>query len=430
MNNSSLLERRNKILGNATLFYSAPVHIVRGDGAWLYDENGKKYLDMYNNVPCVGHANSRVAQALFEQANTLNVHSRYLHESILQYGERLVGHHHAGIQKVVFSCTGTEANEVALMMARLFTGGRGIICSNAAYHGNSAEVRKLSHLEVYRDPTAEIRSFPFPQTYRPIEGDDGVDLADRYIAELAKTIDSFKEDGIPFAGLLLCSLLANEGLPDIPDKFMARAADLVHAAGGVIIADEVQAGVCRSGEWWGYEKMGFVPDIVSMGKPLGNGMPIAATAASAEIVDQFRQQTRYFNTFASSPLQAAAGNTVLDILEQDNLKQNAREVGAYMTEHIKSIAANYDFMGDIRDQGLFIGIEWVSNKTTKAADPKAAKHMADLLMQKGVLVSNAGQQGNVLKIRPPLVFNKSDADYFLNIFTDVLKENKSTSFPQ
>ena len=153
MNKSSLLERRNKILGNATLFYSAPVHIVRGDGAWLYDENGKKYLDMYNNVPCVGHANSRVAQALFEQANTLNVHSRYLHESILQYGERLVGHHHAGIQKVVFSCTGTEANEVALMMARLFTGGRGIICSNAAYHGNSAEVRKLSHLEVYRDPT-------------------------------------------------------------------------------------------------------------------------------------------------------------------------------------------------------------------------------------------------------------------------------------
>lgn len=430
MNNSSLLERRNKILGNATLFYSAPVHIVRGDGAWLYDENGKKYLDMYNNVPCVGHANSRVAQALFEQANTLNVHSRYLHESILQYGERLVGHHHAGIQKVVFSCTGTEANEVALMMARLFTGGRGIICSNAAYHGNSAEVRKLSHLEVYRDPTAEIRSIPFPQTYRPIEGDDSVDLADRYIAELAKTIDSFKEDGIPFAGLLLCSLLANEGLPDIPDNFMARAADLVHAAGGVFIADEVQAGVCRSGEWWGYEKMGFVPDIVSMGKPLGNGMPIAATAASAEIVDQFRQQTRYFNTFASSPLQAAAGNTVLDILEQDNLKQNAREVGAYMTEHIKSIAANYDFMGDVRDQGLFIGIEWVSDSATKAADPKAAKHMADLLMQKGVLVSNAGQQGNVLKIRPPLVFNKSDADYFLNIFTDVLNHNDSTSLRQ
>jgi len=420
--NESLLERRNNILGNATLFYGSPVHIVRGEGTWLFDTSGKKYLDMYNNVPCVGHANPRVAEALCKQAGILNVHSRYLHESILEYGERLVGHHHAGIEKVVFSCTGTEANEVAMMMARLYTGGRGIICSDAAYHGNSAEVRKLSHLKTSSDSTEEIRSIPFPQLYRPLEIDANSDITDVYLAMLSETIDGFKKDNIPFAGLLLCSLLANEGLPDIPEGFMQRAAELVHKAGGLFIADEVQAGVCRSGEWWGYEKMGFQPDIVSMGKPLGNGMPIAATAASGDIVDRFRQQTRYFNTFASSPLQAAAGKAVLDELEQRNLKDNARNVGAYLATQIRDISSHYEFMDDVRDQGLFIGIEWVTDAESKTADPAAAKRMAELLMEHGVLVSNAGQNGNVLKVRPPLVFDQSDADYFLTIFTDVLQK--------
>ena len=355
MSNLSLIDRRKAILGNATLFYTSPVHIVRGDGVWLFDSDGKKYLDMYNNVPCIGHANPSVAEALFQQASTLNVHSRYLHESILEYGERLLGHHHKGIEKVVFSCTGTEANEVALMMARLVTGGRGIICTDAAYHGNSAEVRKLSHLPVSKDPAAEIRSIPYPQLYQPIE-DDGaagkskIDPAEYYLQQLTATIEGFKEDGIPFAGVLFCPLLANEGLPNIPEGFMARAVQLVHEAGGVFIADEVQAGVCRSGEWWGYEKMGFLPDIVSMGKPLGNGMPLAATAASADIVDQFRLITRYFNTFASSPLQAAAGIAVLDTLEQQKLEQNTREVGAYLAENIRAIALDYDFMDDVRDQ--------------------------------------------------------------------------------
>jgi len=428
MSNLSLIDRRKAILGNATLFYTSPVHIVRGDGVWLFDSDGKKYLDMYNNVPCIGHANPSVAEALFQQASTLNVHSRYLHESILEYGERLLGHHHKGIEKVVFSCTGTEANEVALMMARLVTGGRGIICTDAAYHGNSAEVRKLSHLPVSKDPAAEIRSIPYPQLYQPIE-DDGaagkskIDPAEYYLQQLTATIEGFKEDGIPFAGVLFCPLLANEGLPNIPEGFMARAVQLVHEAGGVFIADEVQAGVCRSGEWWGYEKMGFLPDIVSMGKPLGNGMPLAATAASADIVDQFRLITRYFNTFASSPLQAAAGIAVLDTLEQQKLEQNTREVGAYLAENIRAIALDYDFMDDVRDQGLFIGIEWVTNAASRTADSAGARRIADRLKDNGILVSNAGAQGNVLKLRPPLVFDKSNADYFLNIFNEVLKTN-------
>jgi len=422
MSHLSLLDRRKAIIGDAPLFYTSPVHIVRGEGVWLFDNAGKKYLDMYNNVPCIGHANPSVADALYRQASTLNVHSRYLHESILEYGERLLGHHHAGIQKVVFSCTGTEANEVAMMMARFATGGRGIICSDSAYHGNSAEVRKLSHLPAGGDPKAEIRSIPFPQTYRPIEDINAAEPAKYYLHKLASTIDSFKEDGIPFAGLLLCSLLANEGLPNIPEDFMAKAAQLVHDAGGVFIADEVQAGLCRSGEWWGYEKMGFKPDIVAMGKPLGNGMPLAATAASSEIVDKFRKNTQYFNTFASSPLQAAAGIAVLDTLEKDNLKDSARDVGTYLAEKLNAIAANYDFMDDVRHQGLFIGIEWVTDSQSKIADPKAARRMADLLKNSGILVSNAGAQGNVLKLRPPLVFDLANADYFLDIFTEVLRD--------
>ena len=234
------------------LFYEQPLHIVRGEGVFLFDADGKRYLDMYNNVPCVGHANPHVVEAMQRQAATLNVHSRYLHEGVLDYAERLVAKHDASLERVVFTCTGTEANEVAIGMARLATGGRGIICTDRAYHGNSALVSKLTWAGGRSDP--EIRSVRFPQTYRPIEdGLSEAELADRYLADVEAAIESFAAEGVPLAGMLVCSLLANEGLPDIPKGYMARAAKMVRDAGGLFIADEVQAGFCRSGRWWGYE---------------------------------------------------------------------------------------------------------------------------------------------------------------------------------
>lgn len=413
----TLLERRNRTIGTgAPLFYQDPVHIVRGEGVTLFDADGRRYVDMYNNVPCVGHCHPHVVEAITTQAGTLNVHSRYLHEGILEYAERLAGHHHAGLDSVVFACTGTEANEVALMMARLATGGRGIVCTDAAYHGNSAEVRKLTRP---KSNDGEVRAMPFPETYRFAHNEDPTAW---HLDRLRAVIASFEADGIPFAGMLLCPILANEGLPNIPPGFMAAAREVVHEAGGLFIADEVQAGLCRTGQWWGYETMDFEPDIAVMGKPIGAGMPLAAVAASRDLVETFRRGTGYFNTFASSPLQAAAGNAVLDVIEQENLRANVAAVGTAMRDRLRELQEGCEPMGDVRGHGLFIGIEWVEDRAGKAPDRAGAVAVVNALKAKGFLIGNAGAFGNVVKIRPPLVFSADDAASFLDAFEETLDD--------
>lgn len=418
--NEKLIERRERVLGvGAPLFYDEPIHIVRGEGVWLIDAEGRRYLDMYNNVPCVGHANPHVVEAMRRQASTLNVHSRYLHEGVLEYAERLVAKHDASLERVVFACTGTEANEVAIAMARAATGGRGIICTDRAYHGNTALVGKLTWAGGRSDP--EIRPVRFPQTYRPLqEGLSEAELTDGYLAEVEAAIESFSAEGIPLAGMLVCSLLANEGLPDIPGGYMARAAQMVRDAGGLFIADEVQAGFCRSGRWWGYEVSDFVPDIASMGKPMGNGLPLAGVVARADLVDTFRARSGYFNTFAASPLQAAVGAAVLDVIETEGLRERVAEVGTYLREGLSGIEC--EAMGDVRGHGLFIGLDWVSDRKTKEPDSEGAKRLVNRLRDKGFLTSNAGALFNVVKIRPPLVFGRDHADLFLTAFEETVRE--------
>ena len=279
---TTLKARRDRALGaGAALFYETPLHIVRGEGAYLFDADGRRYVDMYNNVPCVGHANPRVAEAMARQQGTLNTHSRYLHEGIVTFAERLAALHGPQIESVVFSCSGTEANEVALRMARFATGRRGIVCTNATYHGNSELVGGLTHVGSRQPETAEVHAFPFPETYRPIKEGAGEEaLCDAYLERLEEAITRFEASRAGFAALIVCSIFANEGLPNVPAGFMARAADMARAPGGLVIADEVQAGYGRTGRWWGYEVTGFTPDIVVTGKPMGNGLPLAATAAS------------------------------------------------------------------------------------------------------------------------------------------------------
>ncbi len=415
MTNSTLLDRRDHLFGKgSTLFYEEPVQLIRGEGVHMYDESGRRYVDLYNNVPCVGHCHPQFVETVSRQVNTLNVHSRYLHESILDYAERLIARHDDSIGSIIFSCTGTEANEIALRMARLATGGRGIICTDATYHGNSVEVSKLTRPKDHRD---DVRSIPFPETYR----NNSTEPQKHFLEELQAVIDSFKKDNIPFAGILVCPIFANEGLPNIPAGFMPAAVDLVHDAGGVFIADEVQSGLCRTGLWWGYELMNFVPDIVTMGKPLGGGIPLAATAASTELIEMFRQHTRYFNTCASSPVQAAAGNAVLDIIEQENLCENVSTVGAFMRDRLVKIQTEHSSIGDVRGHGLFLGLEWVTDLESKAPDKEGVVKVVNALKDRGYLTSNAGAYGNVLKIRPPLVFSKDDAEEFLNAFEQTLE---------
>lgn len=424
MSNKDLMTRRDRFFGNgAPLFYSEPLHIVRGEGVWLYDAGGRKFVDMYNNVPCVGHGNPHVVAAMHKQARTLNVHSRYLHEGVIDYAERLTRLHHDAIESVVFACSGTEANEVAMTMARLATKGRGFICTDAAYHGNSQQVGSLTYVQPGRPRHPHVRSIPFPQTYRPIaEGVSEPELTDLYLQKVKEAIAEFQEADIPLAGMLVCPLLANEGLPNIPIGFMARAAEIVRDAGGLFIIDEVQSGFCRTGRWWGYEVMDVVPDIVSMGKPMGNGLPLSAVAAPHELVKGFRERARYFNTFASSPLQAATGMAVLDVLEQENILDHVGKVGTYMRGELRKMIDTCEPMAEVRGYGLFVALEWVSNRQDRTPDREGAISVINAMKDKGFLMSNAGALGNVVKIRPPLVFGRKHADLFLTAFAETMRE--------
>ena len=420
---TDLLARRNQALGSgAPLFYEHPLHIVRGEGVYLYDADGRRYVDMYNNVPCVGHANPRVVEAMAQQQATLNVHSRYLHEGVVSFCERLAALHGPQIESVILSCSGTEANEVALRMARFATGKRGLICTDATYHGNSELVGALTR--VGREPSSNpsVRGIPFPETYRPIvSGLSGQALCEAYLEKLAATIADLQAAGEGVAALIVCSILANEGLPDIPDGFMARAADMVRDAGGLIIADEVQAGYARTGHWWGYEVSGFTPDIVVTGKPMGAGLPLAATQASRALVETFRDRTRYFNTYASSPLQAAVGMAVLDEIEQRDLRGNVTTVGAALKAALTQRKGTSDKIGDVRGHGLFIGVEMI-NPADMAPDTELAKDMINRLKDKGFLTSNAGAFANVVKIRPPLIFSQAEATAFLDAWDETIAE--------
>ncbi len=420
----SLIARRERALGTgAALFYREPLHMVRGAGTYLFDAAGRRYVDMYNNVPCVGHANPDVVEAMARAQRTLNVHSRYLHEGIIEFAERLTALHGPAIESVVFSCSGTEANEVALRMARIATGKRGIVCSDGTYHGSSDAVGRLTRLRRGEPAGPDVRTFPFAETYRPLAPNlDDADLANLYVERVRGAIRELEANGEGFAGMIVCSIFANEGLPDIPRSFMARAAEVVREAGGLVIADEVQAGYCRTGRWWGYDVTGFTPDIVVTGKPMGNGLPLAATAASKSLVDQFRAKTRYFNTFASSPLQAAVGMAVLDVIERDGLRENADSVGSALKAALVQLMPRCESIGDVRGHGLFIGVEMVTDKDSRTPDAARAIEFANRLKDKGFLTNNAGIFGNVLKLRPPLVFAQRDAEAFLAAFDATITE--------
>ncbi|WP_149538041.1 aspartate aminotransferase family protein [Siccirubricoccus phaeus] len=419
---TELLARRNAAFGaGAPLFYEHPLHLVRGEGVYLYGADGKRYVDMYNNVPCVGHANPRVVEAMARQQATLNTHSRYLHEGAIAFAERLAALHGKQIESVILSCSGTEANEVALRMARFATGRRGILCTNATYHGNSELVSALTRLGSQPSPNPAVRAFPFPETYRPIAPNlNEAQLCEAYLAQLAAAIEDLERSGEGVAAMLVCSILANEGLPDIPAGFMERAAAMVRAAGGYVIADEVQAGYARTGHWWGYEVTGFTPDIVVTGKPMGNGLPLAATAASRALVEGFRAKTRYFNTFASSPLQAAVGMAVLDEIEQRDLRGSVAAVGAALKAGLRARQGASEAIGDVRGHGLFIGVELVT--PDGSPDVELAKAVINRLKEKGFLTSNAGIFANVVKIRPPLVFGHEHAEAFLVAWDETIAE--------
>ena len=411
--------KRNQFMGDSPLFYKEPINLESGEGVWLYDKSGKKYLDVYNNVPVAGHCHPRIVASLTNQASKLNVHSRYVSDVVVDYSEKLISLHSDNLSKLQMACSGTEAVEVAIKMARIYTGGQGIICSNATYHGNSHETFRMT----IGPFEPEFRRVTYPESYRPIkEGLLEEDLCALYIKEVEKQIEGFNQDGIKLAGLIFCSIFANEGLPDFPKDYLSKVSKLVRDSGGVVILDEVQAGFGRTGTWWGYELSNVSPDIAVMGKPMGSGLPVSGVVTTEEISDSFHEKAFYFNTTAATPLQAAVGGTVIDIIQDEGLIENAEKIGGYLKAELLKIKDDFDYLGDIRGPGLFIGLDIVDNKEDKNPDREKAIKIVEILKSRGVLISNAGQYRNVLKLRPPLVFDSSHADFLLDELRASFKE--------
>lgn len=417
-----LIADRARLMGpNVSTFYDEPVHFVRGEGVWLWDADGRKYLDCYNNVPHVGHCNPRVVDAICRQASTLNTHTRYLHDGILDYIEKLTGTMDVSLDTAILTCTGSEANDIALRMAEAVTGKRGIIATDATYHGNTSLVSQLSKSNI---PTV---GFGLGQYFRFVDAPDSYRAPDPdgtlFAAQVADQIEGLIEDGTGFAALVVCPYFLNEGFPDNPDGWLKPVADVVRKAGGLLICDEVQSGFGRTGtHLWAHEKMGVVPDIMVLGKPMANGHPVGGVVAGRDIVAAFRKGYRYFNTFGGNPVSCAAAMAVLDEIETQDLQTNARVVGDHARARLNTLASKHDVIGEVRGSGLIFGAELVTDPATKAPDSDLTDRIINAMRQRGIIHSKLGRHKNTLKIRPPLPFSIENADLLFDTLDDVLGE--------
>ncbi len=414
MTGKELLSRREKLLGAAyRLFYNDPVHIVRGEGVWLFDADGRKYLDMYNNVPHVGHCHPHVVKAICEQAGTLNTHTRYLHENVLDYAERLTAKFSDELDTAMFCCTGSEANELALRIARAVTDGEGLIVTDFAYHGNTKAIHEISTEDCPVDKLPPyVVTVPNPDCYRGMHTE--ADAGERYAAHIETAVDTLLERGIKPAAFVIDTIISSGGVVAPAPGYLKKAADIIHAAGGLFIADEVQPGFGRTGKhFWGFEADAVTPDIVTMGKPMGNGHPIAAVVTSADMAKSFSHDDGYFDTFGGNPVSCAAALAVMDVIENEKLQQNALEVGTHIVAGLNALAETHEMIGDVRGNGLFIAVELVSDRSTRAPDPVSTEIVVNDLRQRGILTGSIGPDNNILKLRPPMVIQKEEADLML-----------------
>jgi 4-aminobutyrate aminotransferase-like enzyme len=409
-----IVERRASLLGPAyKLFYATPVRIVRGDGVHLFDADGQAYLDAYNNVPSVGHCHPRVVAAIARQAATLNTHTRYASELILDYAERLLRLYPAGIGNVMFTCTGSEAVDLALRIARFRTGGEGTVITANAYHGVTTAAAEISPSLGPAVPLGRSVWTVAPPTSR----DTVHSLAER----VRKAIADMNRHGVRLAAFIADSLFSSDGIQPDPVGCLEPVLDAVHEAGGLYIADEVQPGFGRTGAaMWGFQRHGIVPDLAVMGKPMGNGMPIAGVAARPEILAEFGNKIRYFNTFGGNSVCIAAAAAVLDVIETEGLLQNALVVGGYLRDTLERIARDTPRISAVRGAGLYAAADF-TEPGTGAPDGDAAIRVVNGLRERHVLISATGPDGSTLKIRPPLPFARPHVDRLAEALTDTLR---------
>lgn len=414
-----LIEQRDRLLGPAyRLMYQKPLHFVRGEGVWLYDADGRAYLDTYNNVVSLGHCHPDVVEAITRQVATLCTNTRYLHETILELADGLLSTVAGDLSHMMLTGSGSEANDLAYRIAQVRTGGTGVIITETAYHGITDAVSKFS-------PTlgegvslgAHVRTVPAPAAYR-----SGPNVAGRFTRDVERAIADMKRHGIRPAMLIVDSIFTSDGiLPEEPG-FLKGAVEAIRRAGGIFVADEVQPGFGRTGShMWGFQRHGIDPDIVTLGKPMGNGQPIAGLLTRHDVVEEFGKKSRYFNTFAGNAVSCAAAAAVLMVIRRDRIMDNARDVGAYLLGKVDALRARHDCLGNVRGAGLFVAADIVADRETRASDRDRTTRVVNAMRDNGVLISACGADHNILKIRPPLIFSRENVDLFVDVLDKALE---------
>jgi len=412
-NHAALLARRARVLAPTyRLFYEQPLQIVRAEGVWMYDDSGRRYLDAYNNVPVVGHCHPQVVEALTRQARTLNTHTRYLAEQPLQLAEELLATLPRELDSVIFTCTGSEANDLAVRISKAVTGGSGFIVTEFAYHGATEVIAGMS-----------------PEDGRPlgpgvytVAAPLGADGAAAFGERVGRCLERMQADGVRLAAMLVDTIFSSDGVVADPRGFLADAVRKVHEAGGLFIADEVQAGFGRLGEaMWGFARHGIVPDLVTMGKPMGNGHPVAAVVGRAGVFAAFAKGGSYFNTYGGNSVSCATALAVLQVIRDENLLENARRSGEHLMRGLRGLAQRHTAIREVRGAGLFIGVEIGANAASGRSGGAETRRVVNGLCRRGVLVGSTGRDGNVLKIRSPLTLELQHADLLLEALDQTLQ---------
>ena len=413
-NHKKILELRKQYLSpSLSLSYEDPIHIVRGEGQYLYDAEGLRYLDAVNNIQHVGHCHPKVVSAAMEQNALLNTNTRYLDETIVRYAKLLTKKLPDGLDVCFFTNSRSESNDLALRIARCITGSKETIVLDGAYHGHLSSLIEISPYK-HNAPGGEgppdfVYSIPLPDSFRGIYKGDN--CTSDYVNEVKKVIYKINDSSKTLSAFFVEALMGCGGQIVLPEGFLKKSFELVRKSGGLCIADEVQIGFGRMGtDFWGFETCGVIPDIVTLGKSIGNGHPLSAVVTTKEIADQFNNGMEYFNSYGGNPVSCAIGEAVLDVIEDEGLQENAEIVGSYLIEELFKLQSKYTFIGQIRGQGLFIGIELISNTDTLKPNKTLAAKIVNQMKDAGILISIDGPDHNVLKIKPPMVFNLENAN--------------------
>ena len=417
------LDRRRHIGPSLSLSYDSPLHIVRGRGQYLHASDGRPYLDLVNNVCHVGHCHPHVVGAIASQAAVLNTNTRYLHENVTAYASRLCATLPDELEVCYFVNSGSEANELALRLARAATAARDVLVIDGAYHGHSSSCIEMSPYKFNgpggHDPQSWVHVVPMPDTYRGEIRDAGAGPG--YALEVGRVIGEACAAGGSIAGFFAETILSCGGQVPLPEGYLAAAFEHVRRAGGVCIADEVQVGFGRVGDaFWGFELSDVVPDIVVMGKPIGNGHPMGAVVTTRSIADAFDNGMEFFSTFGGNPVSCACGMAVLDVIEQEGLQEHALQLGGHFMDGLESLQQRHSLIGDVRGKGLFIGMELVRDRRSLEPASDEAARLVNMMKQQGVLLSTDGPLHNVIKIKPPMVLTAEDVDMTLRLLDDVL----------